>query len=119
MISWGTDKVKQGLKLVFIAPLHWRGSSHGFPLGGKLSQKTPKVDFVTDEGNWFVFVAFPLIRLAFARHLPPRGEGKGCVAKLNNKLKFEQQQRIGRARIASGGIPGKKKPPQVFPGRCY
>ena len=60
------------------------------PPGGKLSQKTPKVDFVTDEGNWFVFVAFPLIRLAFARHLPPQGEGMGCVAKLNDKLQFEQ-----------------------------
>jgi len=61
-------------KLEFIELLHWRGSAHGFPLGGKLSQKTLKVDFVTDVGNWFVFVAFPLIRLAFARHLPPRGK---------------------------------------------
>jgi len=41
----------QCFKLEFIVLLHWRGSARGFPLGGKLSQKTPKVDFVTDEGN--------------------------------------------------------------------
>ena len=66
----------QIVKLEFIALARQRP---WLPLGGKLSQKTPKVDFGTDEGNWLLSASFPLIRLAFARHLPPRGKVRGAV----------------------------------------
>jgi len=49
------------------------------------------VDFVTDEGNicciqsiFHISISVP--SSAPSGHLPPQGEGMGCVAKLNDKL---------------------------------
>jgi len=70
--------------LVFVTALHWRGSAHGFPLGGKLSQKTPKVNFVTDEGiicciQSIFHISMAVPSSAPSGHLPPRGKVRGAV----------------------------------------
>ena len=80
-------------KLQFSEQMHWRGSTHGFPLGGSCQESALRNRFLTDEGNnpinrYVSHIMCAVPSSAPPGHLPPKGKALG-VAQLLDKLEFD------------------------------